>query len=307
MDMPLLRPYGQGDDLYRLRAEVFGAWRRRTIGLTILQDVLYSVNTQHDCEAAGCGPTGEREIKQERKISGRVVKCIVHLPLEQYILNTFSFHNVDRLAATLPGVLQVLTPVVEIAQRREVRAKHARALAEKRAAVKAKREEAAKAKADAKEAERKAAAEASGAAASGAAAPAASSAAAPASSSAAAPAASGAAAPAASGTAAAGGGTEVEDEDEGIFLGVGKHIESGDEHAVDGELDDGDELEAEGGHRVPTLTRRRGRGSSEGPGGGGEGSRASRARGGRGGAPESGATRAEDSHQSIKRRKRKRH
>ncbi|KAJ3560563.1 hypothetical protein NP233_g10753 [Leucocoprinus birnbaumii] len=57
------------------------------------KDILFDYNVQHDCYTGRCAATGQVPIRQERADTGATRGIIVHAPIEQYIINTHSFHN----------------------------------------------------------------------------------------------------------------------------------------------------------------------------------------------------------------------
>ncbi|KAJ7619414.1 hypothetical protein FB45DRAFT_1033278 [Roridomyces roridus] len=75
--------------------------------------IKFNFNAQHDCSAANCEATGERERMQERVASDDIETFIVHNPLDRYLINTHVFHNAHLLRATLPRDLVAPIPVFQ--------------------------------------------------------------------------------------------------------------------------------------------------------------------------------------------------
>ncbi|KZV81516.1 hypothetical protein EXIGLDRAFT_628358, partial [Exidia glandulosa HHB12029] len=73
--------------------------------------IRFIVNVQHDCRSSGCGPTGTRQISQERTTSSRTVPVLEHVSNDRYIINTHAFHNAARLRKALPRGLTVPIPL----------------------------------------------------------------------------------------------------------------------------------------------------------------------------------------------------
>ncbi|KAG2142877.1 uncharacterized protein EDB93DRAFT_1088602 [Suillus bovinus] len=71
----------------------------------ILQDIMCSVNIQHNCIDSGCTNTGQQPVYQEWTLTSRS-RCIVqHKPTPHYILNVYSIHNYNYICLVTPDTL----------------------------------------------------------------------------------------------------------------------------------------------------------------------------------------------------------
>ncbi|KAH9846572.1 hypothetical protein C2E23DRAFT_743786, partial [Lenzites betulinus] len=76
-----------------------------------ITDIHFSFNVQHDCFAAGCAATGERNTRQERVESSVREKFIEHqLNVHRYIINLHSLHNPHLIRSILPRELVAPVP-----------------------------------------------------------------------------------------------------------------------------------------------------------------------------------------------------
>lgn len=73
--------------------------------LSLLQDVLFAVNVQHDCFTSQCSTFAHRAEKQEREDAGKTLRYLQHNNTEYFVLNTHGFHNVHLLRQVLPATL----------------------------------------------------------------------------------------------------------------------------------------------------------------------------------------------------------
>lgn len=67
-----------------------------------LQDLLFTINVQHDCIGGNCQATLNQPEVQERISTGRSRTVMQHTEDDKYILNIFVFHHFDELAALIP-------------------------------------------------------------------------------------------------------------------------------------------------------------------------------------------------------------
>ncbi|KAI0349150.1 hypothetical protein OH77DRAFT_1533351 [Trametes cingulata] len=94
-----------------------------------LSALKFSFNIQHDCSAAGCAATGERNALQERVESSVRERFIEHkLNVERYIVNMHSLHNPHLIRSVLPR--DITAPIPRFADRRQAHAQFAKALRE---------------------------------------------------------------------------------------------------------------------------------------------------------------------------------
>ncbi|KZP22027.1 hypothetical protein FIBSPDRAFT_691258, partial [Athelia psychrophila] len=64
--------------------------------------ILFLFDAQHDCAEGKCGPTGVRNIRQERILTSRQEKYIAHTDGSRFFLNMHALHNADLIRETLP-------------------------------------------------------------------------------------------------------------------------------------------------------------------------------------------------------------
>ena len=76
----------------------------------VSQNILFSVNVQHDCQTAKCSATGMQIQQQEQQDSGVKIPIIEHTGLPQYIINTHALHNTHLIRDALPCNLTKPTP-----------------------------------------------------------------------------------------------------------------------------------------------------------------------------------------------------
>lgn len=100
----------------------------------ILQDIVCSVNIQHNCIDSNCTNTAQQPVYQERTLTSRSRSIVQHKLTPHYFLNAYSIHNYDYICLVTPDALRE-TPlrVTDVA---EVRALAVRQMREKRAAKK---------------------------------------------------------------------------------------------------------------------------------------------------------------------------
>ncbi|KAF9065870.1 hypothetical protein BDP27DRAFT_1384442 [Rhodocollybia butyracea] len=77
----------------------------QTLGLTVLQDVLFRFSAQHDCRLANCQPTRQVQKVQERQVTSKVQSLIEHADDNNFIINMFALHNSTVLRQALPRSL----------------------------------------------------------------------------------------------------------------------------------------------------------------------------------------------------------
>ncbi|KAG1836045.1 hypothetical protein DFJ58DRAFT_670050 [Suillus subalutaceus] len=71
----------------------------------VLQDIVCSVNVQHNCIDSHCTDTAQQPIYQERTITSRSRPIIQHKPTPHYLLNVYSVHNYDYINLVMPDTL----------------------------------------------------------------------------------------------------------------------------------------------------------------------------------------------------------
>ncbi|KAL7280675.1 hypothetical protein ACG7TL_005614 [Trametes sanguinea] len=91
-----------------------------------IKAVLFAFNAQHDCAAAGCAATGERNVQQERVNSSVREKFIEHQNVHRYIINMHSLHNPHLIRSVLPHDLTA--PIPHFTDRRKAHDQLAKAL-----------------------------------------------------------------------------------------------------------------------------------------------------------------------------------
>ena len=99
----------------------------------LCQDVICSVNLQHDCVTSQCTRTQQTRQRQERTESAKLQTSIVHSSTPNYILNAYSLHNYQHILSTIPSQLRITAP--RIANPEEVRKQAAKQLRDKKAAA----------------------------------------------------------------------------------------------------------------------------------------------------------------------------
>jgi len=88
--------------------------------ISIIQDIEFDFNVQHDCQFAGCGPTGRRPRVQERIESSEATESFIeHCDVSRWIINTHSLHNGHLLRRCLPRDLTVPIPIIDPTKREE--------------------------------------------------------------------------------------------------------------------------------------------------------------------------------------------
>ncbi|KAF7975164.1 hypothetical protein HWV62_10347 [Athelia sp. TMB] len=88
--------------------------------------ILFLFNAQHDCAHGKCGPTGVRNVRQERILTSRQEKYIVHTDDSRFFLNMHALHNADIIRETLPR--SQTKPIPYFADRKSEHARSAAAL-----------------------------------------------------------------------------------------------------------------------------------------------------------------------------------
>ena len=87
---------------------------------SVIQDIEFDFNVQHDCPFAGCTSTGRRPRVQERiKSTDATESFIEHRDVSRWIINTHSLHNGHLLRRRLPQDLLMPIPVVDPGKRME--------------------------------------------------------------------------------------------------------------------------------------------------------------------------------------------
>lgn len=78
--------------------------------LSFLQDILFTVNVQHDCFKHDCALTSTRARIQERQTTALRSTVVKHTEDTDYILNIFVLHHYDELSALVdPAYLRPAT------------------------------------------------------------------------------------------------------------------------------------------------------------------------------------------------------
>ncbi|KAI0755370.1 hypothetical protein C8Q80DRAFT_428645 [Daedaleopsis nitida] len=82
-------------------------WLRRTglVHLVQPEDILCTINVQHDCISAKCNIDGTQIIRQEREETSRTRAVLEHTNNIQYVINTHALHNQLYLRQHLPPAL----------------------------------------------------------------------------------------------------------------------------------------------------------------------------------------------------------
>lgn len=120
--------------------------------MQLLQQIRFIFNAQHDCLTEGCGIEDAGFVRQERNITSRPRKAIVHQKQARFFLNMHGLHNAALIRQALPRQLSKPTHYLQ-----NRTAKHREYAAEARKLSVAKRAEAT-ARAKATRARKKAAA-----------------------------------------------------------------------------------------------------------------------------------------------------
>lgn len=85
-------------------------FEKRHQAYQVLKDILFEYNVQHDCRQAGCAPTGEQAVLQERIKSGITEAYIEHKPFDCFLINMHAFHNAHLIRSVLPRDLTAPIP-----------------------------------------------------------------------------------------------------------------------------------------------------------------------------------------------------
>lgn len=65
--------------------------------LTLIQDVVCSINLQHRCAISACDQTGSRAIRQERELTTLTTAITKHGDSTHYLVNTNSMTNYEHI------------------------------------------------------------------------------------------------------------------------------------------------------------------------------------------------------------------
>ncbi|KAG2063077.1 hypothetical protein BDR04DRAFT_1039204, partial [Suillus decipiens] len=72
----------------------------------ILQDIMCSVNIQHNCIDLHCTNTAQQPVYQEWTLTSRSRPIVQHELTPHYFLNTYSIHNYDYIHLITPNTLR---------------------------------------------------------------------------------------------------------------------------------------------------------------------------------------------------------
>jgi hypothetical protein len=72
----------------------------------ILQDIMYSINIQHDCINLHCTNTAQQPVYQEQILTSCSRPIVQHKPTLHYFLNAYSIHNYDYIHLVTPNTLR---------------------------------------------------------------------------------------------------------------------------------------------------------------------------------------------------------
>ncbi|KAG1880853.1 hypothetical protein F4604DRAFT_1922478 [Suillus subluteus] len=100
----------------------------------ILQDIMCSINIQHNCIDLHCTDTAQQPVYQERTLTSCSRPIVQHKLTPYYFLNVYSIHNYDYIHLVTPNTLHE-TPL-RVTNVAEVRALAVQQMQEKRAAKK---------------------------------------------------------------------------------------------------------------------------------------------------------------------------
>ena len=102
-----------------------------------LQDVVCTVNVQHDCIASGCNKTHDIPVVQERVQTSKTRSIARHEASRHFVLNVHSLHNYQHIKAVVPPHLRCRPEqepdAFQIAQLRRVAASQVREMKKSRA------------------------------------------------------------------------------------------------------------------------------------------------------------------------------
>ncbi|KAG2367081.1 hypothetical protein BDR07DRAFT_1233016, partial [Suillus spraguei] len=70
------------------------------------QDIVCSINIQHNCIDSQCTDTTQQPIYQEWIVMSRSRPIIQHKPTPHYLLNVYSVHNYDYIHLITPDTLR---------------------------------------------------------------------------------------------------------------------------------------------------------------------------------------------------------
>ncbi|KAK0453817.1 hypothetical protein EV421DRAFT_1766739, partial [Armillaria borealis] len=73
--------------------------------------IQFAINVQHDCDSAGCTPSGLAHRQQERLSSEATLRVIEHREADHFVVNMHAFHNARLLRKYLPRYLTVPRPL----------------------------------------------------------------------------------------------------------------------------------------------------------------------------------------------------
>ncbi|KAG2116486.1 uncharacterized protein F5147DRAFT_541262, partial [Suillus discolor] len=69
------------------------------------QDIICTVNLQHNCLDAKCRDLSMKHLWQEHIQTDRTMSIMEHQPSPEYFLNTWSIHNYQHIHSVLPEFL----------------------------------------------------------------------------------------------------------------------------------------------------------------------------------------------------------
>ncbi|PBK70286.1 hypothetical protein ARMSODRAFT_987954 [Armillaria solidipes] len=76
-----------------------------------VQAIQFTINVQHDCDSAGCTPSGLAHHQQEHLSSEATLRVIKHREADHFVVNMHAFHNARLLRKYLPQYLTVPRPL----------------------------------------------------------------------------------------------------------------------------------------------------------------------------------------------------
>ncbi|KAH9848940.1 hypothetical protein C2E23DRAFT_888770 [Lenzites betulinus] len=80
-----------------------------------VQSVSFIFNAQHDCRACKCIRLEDQRIRQERTLTERTRKVLMHEPTDRYLVNMHALHNAALIRSILPRTLTA--PIAYVADR----------------------------------------------------------------------------------------------------------------------------------------------------------------------------------------------
>ncbi|KAH7905869.1 hypothetical protein BJ138DRAFT_1094753 [Hygrophoropsis aurantiaca] len=102
--------------------------------IVIPENIICTVNVQHDCMKSDCNSTHQIFERQERLLTTRTKNMIDHKPTNSYVLNSYALHNYRWIAACIPPALHAQNATPFISDHSAARVQAAKLVRSKKAA-----------------------------------------------------------------------------------------------------------------------------------------------------------------------------